>query len=141
MSSIVGIRRKRILPDPENQNFINEALRLESCLQRGQEATRRLPFGCLLQASRPSRGITKTILRVFLDPLHFKKWTSNIEPIEMLYMNPCGIELVKSSRGKWGIYLAGEELLLNLSEPNPYEIAHLEIEDSIVGGKEITRIK
>lgn len=133
--------RTLIHPDSITQGFLNEAARLESCLQQGREAERRLPFGCLLRAGRKARGISTTILQIFLDPLRFEAWSQALEPVELMYMNPCGIEVVKQKNGRWALYLDGEELLLNLKAEAPYEAARFEINDSLVGGREVSRIK
>lgn len=133
--------RRIVHPDETTKGFLEEIGRLESCLQQGQEAARKLPFGCLLRANRKTRGISTTILQIFLDPLRFSSWTRSIEPIELAYLNPCGIEVVKQPTGRWAVYLDGQELLLDLQADQPYEMARFEVSDTITGGREVVRVK
>lgn len=64
-----------------------------------------------------------------------------MEPVEMLYTNPCGVELVKQRTGRWAIFLDGQELLLDLKAEQPYEAARFEIGDGFLGGREVVRVK
>lgn len=134
-------KSRTIYRDGTTAGFLNEIARLESSLQQGGAAKRQLPFGCLLRMTRPARGVSKATLQIFLDPLRFKSWTDGIEPVGMLYANPCGIELVKQATGKWAIFLDGQELLLNLKAEQPYEAARFEISEDFLGGKEVVRVK
>lgn len=81
------------------------------------------------------------MLQIFLDPLRFRNWTSSMEPVEMLYTNPCGVELVKQRTGRWAIFLDGQELLLDLKAEQPYEAARFEVSDGFSGGREVVRVK
>lgn len=134
--------RKIVYRDQTNEGLLNEIESLESCLEKegGGAAVRRLPFGCRLQASRET-GSSKTILQIFFDPLRFRAWTEKLEPVEFLYMNPCGLELIRKATGHWGIYLDGQELFLNLKANEPYEMARLESRTNWLGEKEIVRVK
>lgn len=134
--------RQLVLRDPATAKFLDEVRRLESSLQPGAEARRRLPFGCTLLASRNATSTSKTTLQIFLDPLRFRKWSEGLEPIDRLYMNPSGLEVVKHHpSGRWAVYLDEQELLLNLAATEPYEMAALEIRPSISGSREIVRTK
>lgn len=134
-------KRKTIYRDETTAGFLDEVARLESCLREGEKAARRLPFGCLLRMARPARGVSTRMLQIFLDPLLFRSWTAGIEPVEVMYANPCGIELVKQATGRWALFLDGEELLLDLKVDKPYEMARFEVVDSFDGGREVVRIK
>ncbi len=72
-------------------------------------------------------------LQIFFDPVRFKAWREGLGPVTQLYLNPYGLELVLDHKvGLWGLFLAGEELYMNLETDEIYEVAKLEIRDECV---------
>lgn len=105
----------------------------------GEWAVRKvLPIGVVLLSTPgpldPENLQRKTVtLRIFFDPPRFRSWKDSVGPLDLLYMNPFGIELVKEREsGRWGLFVDEQELYMDFSGDDLYELAKF----SIQGGPE-----
>ncbi len=68
-------------------------------------------------------------LRIFFDPPRFRSWKESIGPVDLFYMNPYGIELVKDRETeRWGLFIDEQELYMDSSGDDLYELARFSIE-------------
>lgn len=101
----------------------------------GEWAVRKvLPIGVVLLCTPAPLGPQSprqrtVILRIFFDPARFRDWTETIGPVDLFYMNPYGIELVKEREtSRWGLFVDEQELYLNSSGNDIYEVAKFSIQ-------------
>lgn len=136
--------RRQVFADPLVNPLLEEMRRLESSLHREetQVAERRLPFGSILRLEREKEDSSKKTLRVLLDPLRFRAWREKLSPAGLVYINSCGIEVIRHpENGRWALYFDGSELFLREDVGEIYEAMRLEKRETIGGLEEIVRLK
>ena len=121
------------------QDFLEEQVRrkmsnlpLAASLERtpdGELCVRKqLAFGVVLLAIPSQRDPKIVTLQIFFDPARFRAWRDGLGPVTQLYLNPYGLELVLDQKvERWGLFLAEDELYLDLETNDIYEVAKLEI--------------
>ncbi len=102
----------------------------ELCLRK------QLPIGLTLLGTPNPEDPKIAILRIFFDPVRFRTWVQGMGPMGLVYMDPYGIELAKARESKrWGLYLDGRELYMDLETDQMSQIARVEIRE-----KEVLRL-
>jgi hypothetical protein len=94
---------------------------------------KQLPPGLLI-LGRPSHQDPKiATLQIFFDPLRFKAWLEAMGELSLVYLNPYDVELVLDDKTKrWGLFLDGEELFMDLETEEVYEVAKFEVRETEV---------
>ncbi len=94
---------------------------------------KQLPVGIIFLATPNPEDPTTVTLRIFFDPPRFKEWKEAMGPMELVYMDPYGVELVLDRKlQRWGIFLDRQELHMDPEADEIYEIARFEIRESDV---------
>ena len=143
---------RKIRPDPTTEPLLQLCSRIQDFLEEqiqrkmsnlppaasleqtpgGEWCVRKpLTFGVVLLAIPSPENPRIVTLQIFFDPVRFKAWRKGLGPVTQLYLNPYGLELVLDRKvERWGLFLAGQELYLDLEAENIYEAARLEIRDT-----------
>ena len=95
----------------------------------GEFYTKKFLAAGLILVGTPSREDPKTTsLRIFFDPLRFRKWEDSMGPVKLAFFNPYDIEISRNRReGRWYLVLDGKNLNMDLERKSPYEVAAIEI--------------
>ena len=145
---------QKILPGPLTKSFLQlcqklrefleeqaqrqmSSLPLAESLERTPDGElclrKQLPVGIIFLATPNPQDPKTATLRIFFDPARFKAWKGAMGPMDLVYVNPYGVELMLDHETqRWGIFLDRQELYMDLEAAEVYEIARFEIWESDV---------